>query len=201
MLDATRTGVAAESTDPADAYSGFALSANDILRSADGEPVAFSARLTGASVEPEVESAWTNHLTTLFPEVRPRGHFEVRSCDAVAPEWYAAPIVFVAALAYDPRASSEAALLAADSASLLRTAGHLGLREPSLARTARDLFQLALEGAARLGPASVGGAELEAARAFFSKYTSRDSSPADGWVLPARARSGADSPSERAVSG
>jgi glutamate--cysteine ligase len=42
------------------------------------------------------------HLTTLFPEVRPRGYFEVRSCDALPPEWYAAPLAFIAGLAYGP---------------------------------------------------------------------------------------------------
>ena len=58
-------------------------------------------------------------------------------------------------LAYDERAAREAALLAAESRALLRAAGEHGLDDASIARTARDLFQLALDGARRLGPAYV----------------------------------------------
>ncbi len=46
---------------------------------------------------------WHDHLTTLFPEVRPRGHFELRSADAVAPQWYAAPLALAVGITYEPR--------------------------------------------------------------------------------------------------
>ena len=143
QLDPSRTGVAEPSDDPAAAYARFALGATEIF-----------------------DDSLEAHLTTRFPEVGPRGHFEVRSCDAVAPEWYAAPVVFLSGIAYDERASREAGLLAAESRALLRTAGELGLKDPSIARTARDLFQLALDGARRLGEDYVGGEMLEAAAAF-----------------------------------
>jgi glutamate--cysteine ligase len=155
QLDPSRTGVAEPSADPADGYTRFAASASVIL------------------------DDWDAHLTTLFPEVRPRGHYEVRSCDAIDPEWYAAPVVFISALAYDERASREAALLAGESRVLLRATGERGLRDVAIARTARDLFQLALDGAKRLGPSWVDGESLETARDFYSKYTARDRSPAD----------------------
>lgn len=155
-LDPSRTGVAEPSDDPAGAYARFALGATEIL-----------------------SESLDAHLSTLFPEVRPRGHFEVRSCDAVAPDWYAAPIVFLSGIAYDERASNEAGLLAAESRALLRTAGELGLKDPSIARTARDLFHLALDGARRLGDDYIGGEMLEAAAAFCAQYTARDRSPAD----------------------
>jgi glutamate--cysteine ligase len=170
QLDASRTGVAEPSDDPALAYARFAERATDILG-----------------------SGWDAHLTTLFPEVRPRGHYEVRSCDAVDPSWYAAPIVFVSALAYDERSSNEAALLAAESRALLRAAGEVGLHDPTMARTARDLFQLALDGAKRLGPAYIDGETLETAAEFYSKFTARDRSPADdanfSRILTVRSRS------------
>ena len=52
-----------------------------------------SARSASGSAAPDVTlEEWHDHLTTLFPEVRPRGHFELRSADAVAPQWYAAPL-------------------------------------------------------------------------------------------------------------
>jgi glutamate--cysteine ligase len=123
--------------------------------------------------------AWETHLTTLFPEVRPRGHFEVRSCDAIDPMYYAAPLVLLTGLAYDPQSAREASLLAGDSRVLLRTAGEQGLRDPAMARTARDLFELALAGVSRLGPDFCEARDLDTARAFFADFTARDRSPAD----------------------
>lgn len=180
MLDSTRTGVREASDDPAADYTRFALAANDMTRSVAWRDVSFAER---GIVDP-ADSAWRTHLTTLFPEVRPRGHFEVRSCDAIDARWYAAPIVFLAGLAYDDIAAREASILAAESRALLRTAGVSALRDPSIARTSRDLFQLALAGARRLGDAYCGGAALEAAAEFFATYTALDRSPADDRVLP-----------------
>ncbi|MEP6492925.1 MAG: glutamate-cysteine ligase family protein [bacterium] len=182
MLDATRTGVSRVDRDPAAEYTQFALAANDMTRGA-GERRRFGDR----SVSEHEPDAWRAHLTTLFPEVRPRGHFEVRSCDAIAPEWYAAPIVFLYGIAHDARASAEASILAADSRALLRAAGESGLRDASIARTARDLFQLAIAGARRLGAEHIGGADVERAEEFFATYTSRERSPADDRVLAPQA--------------
>jgi glutamate--cysteine ligase len=182
MLDSTRTGVCVPTTDPAAAYARFALAANEMTHSADDDR-SFASR----AIDDDDHSAWRTHLTTLFPEVRPRGHFEVRSCDAVDGRWYAVPIVFLTALAYDEHSAREASILSADSRALLRVAGQDGLRDASIARTARDLFQLALAGARRLGPAYCGGLELETAIEFFETYTARDRSPADDRVLPAPA--------------
>ncbi|HEY4304323.1 MAG TPA: glutamate-cysteine ligase family protein [Gemmatimonadaceae bacterium] len=156
QLDPSRTGMAEPSDDPAAAYVRFATGASDI-----------------------VGTDWASHLTTLFPEVRPRGHYEVRSCDAVDPRWYAAPIVFISALAYDERSANEAALLASDSRALLRTAGERGMHDPAIARTSRDLFQLALDGATRLGPSFIDAETLAIAAEFYSTFTARDRSPAD----------------------
>jgi len=179
MLDSTRTGVRAQAHDPAEDYTRFALAANDMSRSVDGPDVAFAER---GIVDP-ADSAWRTHLTTLFPEVRPRGHFEVRSCDAIDARWLAAPIVFFTGLAYDDIAAREASILAAESRALLRVAGEVALRDASIARTARDLFQLALAGARRLGEAYCGAVALETASEFFATYTARDRSPADDRVL------------------
>ena len=181
-LDPTRTGVSAAGDDPATSYTAFALGAHDMFSTAsDGahQPFAISMA-THASVE-----RWATHLTTLFPEVRPRGHFEVRSCDAIDPAHYAAPIVLLTGIVYDAHASSEASLLAAESRALLRTAGESGLRDPGLARTARDLFELALAGARRLGPHYVDPHDLEIARQFYQDYTAVERSPADDRTLPA----------------
>ena len=175
MLDPTRTGMALRDDDPAAAYTRFALAANAMWPGRDSD-----------ATDPDA-AAWQTHLTTLFPEVRPRGHFEVRSCDAIDCDFYAAPIVFLTGLTYDDRSAREASILADDSRALLRAAGEVGLHDPSIARTSRDLFQLALDGARRLGDAYCGAAELETAADFFAIYTALDRSPADDRSLPARA--------------
>jgi glutamate--cysteine ligase len=180
-LDHTRTGVARSGDDAAMAYAQFALEANDMPRSIEVDTP------FRASDRADDDTAWRAHLTTLFPEVRPRGHFEVRSCDAIDPKYYAAPLVFLTGIAYDPASSREAAVLAGESRALLRTAGEYALRDQSIARTARDLFELALAGAERLGEDFCSGRDLEIARAFFSEFTSRDRSPADDWTVDQKA--------------
>ena len=179
-LDLTRTGMAGADADPAGAYTRFALAANDMMRTeASGDYRPFEAWL----LDDGDASRWGGHLSTLFPEVRPRGHFEVRSCDAVAPRWYAAPIVFLTGLTYDAHAAREATLLASDSLALLRSAGENGLRDVAIARTARDLFQLALAGARRLGGTYVHLRDLETAAEYYATYTGRDRAPADDQLL------------------
>ncbi len=123
---------------------------------------------------------WHEHLTTLFPEVRPRGHFELRSADAVAPRWYAAPLALAVGITYDPGALRAAAdLLGLPELGLLDQAGRMGLRDPAIARTATDLADIALLGCQALGPAYFHPADLEQARTFFERYTRRGRSPAD----------------------
>ncbi|HEY8311445.1 MAG TPA: glutamate-cysteine ligase family protein, partial [Gemmatimonadaceae bacterium] len=61
-LDSTRTGMPFDRADPVAAYTRFARSAGRIL---DDDAM---------------------HLTTLFPEIRPRGYFEIRSMDSMEPE-------------------------------------------------------------------------------------------------------------------
>jgi len=184
MLDSTRTGVAVFDDDPAGAYTRFALAANDMLAGdSGGMRRPFSRSFTSA----DDASRWATHLTTLFPEVRPRGHFEVRSCDAIDPMHYAAPIVFLTGLTYDRRSATEAALLAAESRALLRVAGERGLGDVVIARTARDLFALAIAGARRLGPNFIDERDVEVAAQFCADYTARERSPADDRTLPVAA--------------
>lgn len=177
-VDPTRTGIPYGASDPVQTYLDFALSAPAILFPMEkGESRAFGDWLNLA--EPTLDE-WHEHLSTLFPEVRPRGHFEVRSADAVAPEWYAAPLVLLAGILYDPatlRAADD--LLGTPDPELLDRSGRDGLHDQSIARTATDLFQLALDGGRRLGSGYFHPAELEEASAFFEQYTRRGRSLAD----------------------
>ena len=123
---------------------------------------------------------WCAHLSTLFPEVRPRGYFELRSCDVVAPEWYAVPLVLVAGIVYHrPSLDAAAELLGPPDPALLARAGQMGLAEPTVGALAPTLCDLALTGCRALGAPFVEDDDLDAAAAFFDRYTRRGLSPAD----------------------
>jgi glutamate--cysteine ligase len=177
-LDPTRTGIPYDERDPVGAYLEFALGAAAILYPAiEGEHRPFGEWLTRAN--PTAEE-WQDHLSTLFPEVRPRGHMELRSADSIAPHWYAAPLALTAGILYDPAAlRATADLLGAPDLGLLERAGRCGLHDPAIAQTAADLFEVALQGCQGLGPRYFHPADLEQATAFYERYTRRGRSPAD----------------------
>ena len=185
-LDPMRTGLPYDEHLPVDAYLEFALAAPAILLpSLDGEHRPFGDWLSRAS--PSV-GEWQDHLSTLFPEVRPRGYLELRSADAIAPEWYAAPLALTAGILYDPGALRAAAdLLPLPDLGLLEQAGRVGLHDPSIARTAADLFELALAGCTALGPAYFNPSDIEEARAYFDRYTRHARAPADDMLQDAMA--------------
>jgi glutamate--cysteine ligase len=177
-LDPARTGLPWSAHRPVETYLDFALEAPAILLpTVEGEYLRFGEWLGRAHVTLD---EWHDHLSTLFPEVRPRGHLELRSADAVPPQWYAAPVALAVGITYDSRALRAAAdLLGAPDLGLLERAGRLGLRDSGIARTAVDLAQIAIEGCDGLGPAYFHPADLEQAKAFFERYTRRGRAPAD----------------------
>jgi glutamate--cysteine ligase len=177
-LDPARTGLPYREDAPVEAYLDFALDAPAILLpTIEGEHSPFGEWLVRANPTPE---EWQDHLSTLFPEVRPRGHLELRSADAIAPDWYAAPLALAAGILYDSRALRAAAdLLPQPDLGLLERAGRLGLHDADIAAVSADLFELALGGCAGLGPAYFHPSDLEEARAYFDRYTRRGRAPAD----------------------
>ena len=177
-LDPYRTGVPYDAADPVGGYLAFALRAPAMLLPAlGGEHRPFGEWLRVA--EP-TRDEWVEHLSTLFPEVRPRGHFELRSCDALPPQWYAAPLALAVGITYEPGALRAAAdLLGTPDPARLEAGGRLGLRDPRIARVAGDLVEIALGGCAALGPGYFHLSDLEQAGAFFDRYTRRGRSPAD----------------------
>jgi glutamate--cysteine ligase len=181
-LDGGRAGILACRDDPVAEYLRFALEAPAILIPDDDAgwlPFGEWNRRGTASMDD-----WRTHLTTLFPEVRPKGFVEVRSADAVPPQWYAAPVVFLGGLTYHaPSFEAACERVGAPDPGLLARAGRDGLRDEEIAAVARDLVDLALEGAEALGPAFLCPADAEEARAFFDTYTARGLSPADDVVV------------------
>jgi glutamate--cysteine ligase len=177
-LDPTRTGLPYDATWPVEAYLEFALAAPAILLpTVEGECRPFGEWL--ACAQP-TGMEWYDHLSTLFPEVRPRGHLELRSADAVAPQWYAAPIALAVGITYEPGALRAAAeLLGQPDLGLLERAGRLGLHDPAIASTASQLAEIALTGCEGLGPGYFHPADLDQARGFFEQYTMSGRAPAD----------------------
>ncbi len=187
-LDPARTGIFPGDA-PVAEYLDFALRAPAML-----EPTAAGEYLPYRELLARGESTfagWRAHLSTLFPEVRPRGHLEVRSLDAVEPAWCAAPIALLVGILYDRESLHAAAdLLGPPDAGALRRAGEVGLGEVQVAGKACDLFEIGLRGAAALGSTFIDPADLEAAGEFFARYTRRARSPADDLPLAARMQPG-----------
>jgi len=148
-LDATRTGIPLDEGDPLVRYAEFALEAG--ARRAEngrGEFHSFRSLLGDASLSRE---DWQFHLSTLFPEVRPKEFFEIRSPDTIAPEHLAAPLAFVTGLVYDDLAARTALdFLSVPNSSLLRAAGREGLGNATIKAAAASLIDISMEGAARL---------------------------------------------------
>jgi glutamate--cysteine ligase len=176
-LDGGRTGLLPCGDDPVAEYLDFALRAPAILLGEGGAWPSFGEwNARGVATLDD----WHTHLTTLFPEIRPKGFAEVRSMDAVAPEWYAAPLVLLAGITHDAVALAEVReVLGAPSDELLVRGGRAGLRDPVLARLAGELWDVAFRGAARAGERFIAASAVEEAAAFADRYTRAGLAPAD----------------------
>jgi len=177
-LDPSRTGVPDNQGSACEAYTRFALSAADMWRTADeGGYLPFGEWVMNGAWN---ETQWSDHVSTLFPEVRPRGYLEVRSIDALGDDFLGAPVVFLVGLIYNREIAEEARrLLAPADEQLLNDAARCGLRDERIGQTAADLVQLAIYGARALGEQRVGGEELERATQFFRDFTFQSRCPGD----------------------
>ncbi len=176
-LDPSRTGLAWREGDAVSGYVDFALGAAAMfVRSEDGAYLPFREWVARGAATAESTAA---HMTTLFPDVRARGYFEVRAIDALPLEWYASPVLLLAGLALDARATREAAeLLGAPDASLPAVAATRGMRDDTMAVTAATLVDIALAGCSRLGELC-SDQDIELAADWFARFTRRGRSPAD----------------------
>jgi glutamate--cysteine ligase len=123
------------------------------------------------------------HLTTLFPEVRVRGFFELRGVDALPRRWRAVPVALLTGLLYDDRARGEVRDVLERHRQglpgLLRRAVYGGLADPALCALAVETWSFALAGAARLPTGFLPVAALRAAEAFLDRFTLRGRCPSD----------------------
>lgn len=182
-LDRTRTGVPV-GDDPVEAYTRFALDAIDIMRRSPGG--GYASYGSWADRGAWTVEGWETHLSTLFPEVRPRHHLEIRAIDAIPMRWLAAPLALICGLVYHaPTAAAARDLLPPVNEPMLGRAAVRGLDDEAIAVTAGDLASLGLCGARALGPRFVSGAHLEIVSAYVDRYTRRARAPADDAPTPA----------------
>ncbi len=177
-LDGARTGILPAGPNSEDEYLDFALGAPAMLVDGiDGRYSPFGELWAAGRVTQE---DWHDHLSTLFPDIRPRGYLEIRCIDALPPEWYSAPIVLCTGLLYDRDGLLAAdALLGSPEPELLLRAASLGMTDRSIAATAHDLAQIGLAGARRLGDHYIGSSDLETAAGFFHAHTAAGRSFSD----------------------
>ena len=184
-LDPSRTGLRALGADPVEEYLDFALAAPAFLLGDDpGRAEPFERWIVkGASRED-----WITHLSTLFPDVRPRGYFEFRVADAVGGDALPALLALVAGIAWhSPSAIAALRVLPAPDGSLMSRAARAGLGDPLLASAARYASDLALSACQSLAPAALDSEDITRARRFFDEYTRCGRSPADDVRAPAAA--------------
>jgi glutamate--cysteine ligase len=197
-LDPTRTGfprclMAGAVVDPGSCYSELALDA-DILLFRAGKEGEASAGTPGFTLRHWIENGHPErgqpslddidyHLTTLFPEVRLRGFFEIRSIDAIPLSLRSAQVVFWAGLLYDKVSRQRVLELLEPSISLLETQWVVSAREgfgdADLHKQALEIWGLALEGASRLPDGYFRADDLRIAQAFHHEYVERGRAPAD----------------------
>lgn len=176
-LDRTRTGLPWSPDEPVDHYARFALDAPAMFIRSDRDEYHPFRHWVARGMA--TRSTVRNHLSTLFPEVRPRHYFEVRSIDALPVSMYAAPIMLLSGLTVDDGAAkAAAAILGSPDTAWLRRAAQRGLADATLAQRARDVTALALA-ICRQRPDLCDREDVDAAERFFKEFTWKGRSPAD----------------------
>src|SRR3984885_9191605 len=159
---------------PGDWSAPPGLRLRDWLRGSDG-----SAALRAPTTED-----LTYHLSTLFPPVRPRGHFELRMIDAQPGDGWVVPVAVASALLSGAQAADAAMAAAerlwhpdgANGEAPWLLAASVGPAHPRIARASRECFAVARDALVRhRTPADI----LAAVDDFIDRYVSKDRCPAD----------------------
>jgi glutamate--cysteine ligase len=206
-MDPGRTRPPERSGDPRADWAEYALDAQVMCVRDDGSadwtaPPGLTLRdwVRGGAVEgrrlrrPTTEDL-SYHLSTLFPPVRPRGHFELRMIDAQPGDGWVVPAAVTSALLEDAKAG-DAAMAACERlwgevgwgdepwpaagtrgpTALWLAAARRGPSDPRLAQASRECFAVAREALARhRAPPPI----LDAVDAFIDQYVTEDRCPAD----------------------
>jgi glutamate--cysteine ligase len=159
-VDASRTGYDGAQVGPeppAVAYERFALKAEFMALPRDGEAPgalrdSFKGWIERGGPRPDSDDL-AHHLSTLFPPVRPRRHYEIRYIDMLPALWRPVPVALLAALLYDRTATRGALELlgheSIDRATWMRSATQ-AMTNDALRSTALGLLDIAIRAIPRL---------------------------------------------------
>lgn len=185
-LDPLRTGFPARfledpAVDPVAAYLDFALRAPLMFMTTDSGPYLLPDRelsferwmIEGHEAgEPDLTD-WETHLSTLFPYVRVRGYYELRSADAPGLAWIGVPVL-MGGLAVGHPAARKALLdllrpWHGELPGLAVAAAEHGLEDERLAALCRELFRIVRQHAR--------GVEDRLLAAYAARYVETGRSP------------------------
>jgi glutamate--cysteine ligase len=188
-VDPSRTGSLLAPSGP-EAYLDFALGAGLLLRRT---PSGYRPGSVGFTFGqwlhdgddlgyPELED-WRYHLTTLFPQVRPRGSFELRSIDAPPAQWRAVPVAVATGLLVDEIARQRSIDCLEPYASKLDelaiSSARFGPAHPLVGALSCELLGFALESFDRLPRDFISSSIVSDVHRFVDRYTARGRCPAD----------------------
>lgn len=121
---------------------------------------------------------WSNHLSTLFPEVRARGFFEVRFLDAQSKVWATVPGTLLTALLYNQEACEQVIQMLSPYRTtlpgMLHEAAVKGMDEDEIADIATRIYRLAVKVTAQEEDAQI----AQLCERFFETYTAKRRNPA-----------------------
>jgi glutamate--cysteine ligase len=153
----------------------------------------------GRRLRPPTADDLEYHLSTLFPPVRPRGHFELRMIDAQPGDGWIVPLAVASALLSDAQAQDAALAAVAplwdgqppgwpatangDGEAPWTRAARCGPADPAISQASRACFAAAREALNRMG---VSAGITAAVDAFTEEYVSRDRCPADDLLEEAK---------------
>lgn len=175
---------------PVEQYLRFALDAQVMLVREPRRwrrppaPITFAGWMAHGieGLYPDLED-WRYHLSTLFPEVRPKGFLELRAADGQPRAFWSVPLTWWTALLCDDQVLARAIARLEPGAEDLRrrwrTAVRDGLADPDLAADARFCFGLAADALGRF-PAGFVSVEMQRAfLAFGERFTLARRAPSD----------------------
>lgn len=171
--------------DQVDQYLIYALDANVIKlhheATINGKPkrfISFRQWLNGEYPGREPEMAdWEEHISLLFPEVRPRGFLEFRTLDGPSRNWWTVPVTLLTAILYDDNARSKVLELLEPYClmleQLMQEAANQGVK--AFPDIAQKVFQIGLDTDSIDIPADL----REHCERFYKTFTAREKNPAD----------------------
>lgn len=125
------------------------------------------------------------HLTLLFPEVRPRGFIEFRSIDAQSRAWLSVPAAVYCGWFYNNRALAEIIELLnpyVDQLHDLWAKSRFGLQDPLLAKLAKEAVKIGMTGFSALPECFRGTSTTRELEQFFTTFVDQKRTPADALI-------------------